>query len=584
MKHFFSSLFFSFLFFSQVRAQSPSYFFSAPIDTAIESNASIIAGYVKTTTAPTVPDSIVIILRSGSPRSSHIDTTSRYVVHFNPGQDSAAFVIRVMKDTFPEFAEHILYVLTNPVNGSLIGTDSSLHFVLVDSTPPATIKFIVDSMWCYEGTDSFYNGVYVPFPSNCYVGITVNNPNPFFVRYYANNFDCQGYSYNPYLTACSLNDYYFNGETCYAPPGISTYYKVANMVDHNSTYDKHFICYLANIDANIITDTFTFFTIKHVNYFDTPTLSFDHAGVTIVGDSLPHSLSIPITIVNPNRKPLYFHIDTIQSTSTYPGINYSFNNLNYGYSNGTSHDTFTVHFTSSHRSGDTISILFALRNDSINGSPDTLYRITVIDTGGLTVSFLGAGLAHLKSDSIGYVKLYTSSIAKYDVSARVSYLNGNAVRGLDFTFNDTTIIFPALQFDTISLPVIMLQDHLYQGNTQVNLQLTNVSPSIVIPDIIQYTYTIIDNEDSGFTPLGVHPTDPALKIKMYPNPFDNDIHIETNMIGYQITITNSLGEKLSDLNDLSGSHDFDLADLPSGLYMIRVSYKGNSYTQKIQKL
>ena len=583
MRELLAILFFLALSVCQSKAQSPVYYFTSTSVTAIESNRSIIAGYVKTDTPPTVSDSVIIKLRSGSPRATHMDTTSRYVLIFNSGQDSVPFRLQLSKDTFPEHPENVLYVLTSPTNGASIATDSLLLFTLIDTTPPATISYLVDSMWCYDNKDSFEGGVYVPYSGVSYVGITVNNPNPFYVRYYANNYDCNGYFYNHFLTACSLYDYYFNGETCYAPPGISTYYKVANMVERNSTIDKHFICYLSNIDANIIgADSLVYFTIRHSNYFDTPSLSFDRNSITVVGDSFA-SVGIPITINNPNYQPLYFRIDTVQTFASYPGINYTFNDQEYGYGNGISHDTFWVRFINPHLTGDTISMTFALRNDSVNASADTLISITVVDTGSLMISFLGAGLSHLKSDSIGYVKVYTSSFAKYPISVDVSYLTGNAIRDTDFTFKDTTIVFPAFSFDTISLPVVMLQDHRSQGNTQVVLQLANVNPSNLQYGIIQYTYIIIDDEDSGLV-SGVQPMNRNQNAKVYPNPFDNDISIETSLTPFKISITNSIGQVVYRSNEKEGNITISLADQPAGLYLVKLSSGDRVYTAKVQKL
>ena len=578
-----ATIFFVLLSILKIYAQSPTYHFSISTDTAIESNVSIIAGYVKTNTAPTLQDSVIIVLRSGSPRPTHMDNTSRYAIYIAAGQDSVPFTVHIKKDTFPEYPENVLYVLTDPVNGSSIGADSTLLFVLIDTTPSAIISFILDSVSCYEGSDSFDNGVYVTFQSIYNVGIKVDNPNPFYVRYYVNNLDCQSVSTYPFLNACASVDFYFNGDTCYAAPGITTYYKAAYIVDEGSTYDKHFLCALYNIDANNITDSLSFFTIKHVNFFDTASLSFDTNSIIVVNDSF-QSISIPITISNPNRKPMYFRIDTTQSTSVYPGVNYTFNNQEYGYGHGISHDTIWVNFINSHLTGDTISMVFALRNDSINVSADTLLSITVIDTGSLYISFLGAGLAHLKSDSIGYVSVYNSSFAKYPISVNVSYLNGNAIRDTDFIFDDTTIIFQPFTFDTISVPVIMLQDHRYQGNTQVNLQLSNVYPSMVQYGITQYTFTIIDDEDSGLTPLGVQPLANELIIKVFPNPFNNEISISSPLPQYAISITSSLGKQIYHNDAQKGDLYLDLGGQASGLYLLRVSDGDKTYIRKILKL
>ena len=585
MKYQAALLGFLLLILTQGYAQSPVYYFNINTYIDTESNAHVIAGYVKTNTAPLSADSIAIVLRSGSPRPTHMDTTSMYMIHFSAGEDSVAFTLQILKDTFPEYPEHVLYVLSGPAGGASIGADSTLLFLLIDTTPPATIQYIIDSASCYEDPDSFYNGVYVVYPlGNTFnVGIRITNPNPFYVRYIANSIDCSSNFGYPFINACQYSDYYYNPQVCYAPPGISTYYKTAYIKNLYTPYNKYFLCRLQNIDANIITDSLVFFTIKPSTFFDTASLSFDKNSIIVVNDSF-QSIGIPITISNPNEKPMYFRIDTTQSNSVYLGINYTFNNQEYGYGHGISHDTFWVNFINSHLTGDTISMVFALRNDSVNASADTLLSITVIDTGSLYISFLGAGLAHLKSDSIGYVNMYNSSFAKYPISVKVSYLNGNAIRDTDFIFDDTTITFPPFTFDTISVPVIMLQDHRYQGNTQVNLQLSNVNPADVQYGITQYTFTIIDDEDSGLTPLGVQPLESGAGIKVFPNPFANEISISSPLSKYGISITNSIGQEVYHNDNQKGDLDLDLGGQASGLYLLMVSDGDKTYIKKILKL
>lgn len=594
MKQLFISLVLLFLTLSRSYAQSPVYYFSASTDTAIESNAYVIAGYVKTDTAPMIPDSVIIILRSGSPRTTHMDTTSRYVVAFSPGQDSVALILHITKDTFPEYPEHVLYILTGSTNGSSIGVDSALLFVLIDTTPPATIGYIIDSAWAWEDIDTFINGVHYTASNPAYgIGIMVNNPNPFYVRYGADNYNLwynpHGY---PFINSYAGTDFYFNGETCYAPPGVSVYHKIANIVvGDNNTYDKYFLCTLSNFDANLIIDTFVFFTIKPVDFYIPPSISFDTPAMTFVIGDTNLTIGIPVTIINSNRRPLYYNIDTIQTTSSFPGMNFLIGNQNFGFGNGTTHDTLWLQLLNRNVLGDTIRATFVIRpttfntiGNTLNTSTDSLLNLTIIDTGTLQVSFLGAGLSHLKSDSIGYVKVYTSSFAKFPISVDVSYLTGNAIRDTDFIFTDTTITFSAFTFDTISLPVVMLQDHRNQGNTQVVLQLTNVNPSTVQYGITQYTYIIIDNVDSGLPPLGLRQMDNGQNIRVYPNPFDNEINIQTTLPEYTVSITNSLGQMVYDFNDQKGNIAIDFADQPSGLYLIRLSYGDKVYTTKVLKL
>jgi hypothetical protein len=164
-----------------------------------------------------------------------------------------------MKDTFPEYPEQIKYVLRASNTSDTIGLDSILTLILRDTTPPAVITYIVDSAWCYESNDSFNAGVYVPFGNICYVGISINNPNPFCIRYFADNIGCANNAGYPSVNACSYSDFYYNPQICYAPPGISTYYKGVYITNENSTSDKYFYCRISNLDANIIQDSLVFF-------------------------------------------------------------------------------------------------------------------------------------------------------------------------------------------------------------------------------------------------------------------------------------------------------------------------------------
>ena len=171
-------------------AQAPTYYFNVTADTATESNATVIAGYVKTDIAPSAIDSVLIVLTSGAPRPSHMDASPQYVIYFSAGQDSVPFLIQLHDDTFPEYSEHLDYTLEGFGTIDTIGANNVLHFVLLDNDLPATISFITDSGWTWKDRDTFVNGAYLPNASPFYIGITVNNPNLFYIRYVADNRDC----------------------------------------------------------------------------------------------------------------------------------------------------------------------------------------------------------------------------------------------------------------------------------------------------------------------------------------------------------------------------------------------------------
>ena len=563
---------------SQIQAQSPVYYFSQSLDTAIESNAYVIAGYVKTDTASVVADSVLIILRSGSPWPTHMDTASTYVVNFNAGQDSVPFLLHITKDTFPERPEHVLYTLNNPVNGSSIGIDSSLLFILIDTTPRAIISYTSDSGWAY-----LHAGTYT-------VCETINNPNLFWIRFHTTTHDAW-YGY-PGQSAYGGVDYFYDWDTVYAPPGLSSSCETITIVPDTFTTppSKTFQCVIQNVfdDDNIITNSFEF-TIVNDNEYDSPTVSFGASSLMVQPDTTIR-IGIPLREYNPNHLPFTFTVDTGPFISnfffdTLAFSHFSFTNNSFTVNPGFGTDTLWLLVNKSSIISDTADISLIINTVRLNKSGDTTFHLIITNPDTIPlVSFYGAGLAHLKSDSIGYVQVYTNSALKFPVSVKVSYLNGNAKRDTDFVFNDTTITFPPFTFDTISVPVIMLQDHLYQGNTQVNLKLSNVSPASVGYGITQYTFTIIDDEDSGLTPLAIRQTSKDQIIKVHPNPFDNEITIETALPQYSISITNTLGENIYSHDGQNGNMTISFADRPSGLYLVRISNGDRTYVTKILKL
>ena len=318
-------------------------------------------------------------------------------------------------------------------------------------------------------------------------------------------------------------------------------------------------------------------------------MSFSTSAILIRPDTTI-ILGIPITAYNPNLLPFTFTVDTGSFISnfffdTLAYSHFSFINNSLTVNPGFWNDTLWLLVNKSNIISDTADISLLINSVRLNKSTDTIFHLIITNPDTIPlVSFYGAGLAHLKSDSVGYVQIYINSVTKYPISVNVSYLNGNAKRDTDFIFNDTTITFPPYTFDTISVPVIMLQDHLYQGNTQVNLQLSKVSPSSVQYGITQYTFTIIDDEDSGLTPLAIQQTNRDQIIKVHPNPFDNEISIETALPQYSISITNSLGENIYSQDDQKGNLSINFADRPTGLYLVRISNGDKTYVTKILKL
>jgi len=71
-----------------------------------------------------------------------------------------------------------------------------------------------------------------------------------------------------------------------------------------------------------------------------------------------------------------------------------------------------------------------------------------------------------------------------------------------------------------------------------------------------------------------------LDIKFYPNPFKENISVETEMFNYKITIFNQNGQVIKTFEN---ENRLELADIPSGVYFLGIHFDNNIYYQKIVK-
>ncbi|MBS1619733.1 MAG: hypothetical protein JST76_14515, partial [Bacteroidetes bacterium] len=385
-----------------------NYSFNATIDTAIEANATVIAGYVRADVAPAADDSVQIALLGALPRASHMSQQSIYTLYFPAGTDSVPFSIQLYDDTFPEKPEHVHYQLNAYGTADSIGANSTMVFVLVDNDLPATIGFVIDT-----GSAYLHDGAF----SVCE---TINNPNPFYVRYRRYTYDGYTDSSFYHTTAGGGVNYFYNRDTVYAPPGISTLCQDITIVPNsNLDSNKTLVCVLFNIDANDISDSLFFFTIKNDNFYYPPSVSFDQSGVIIQKDTAL-IIGVPLTTINPNHLAFSFLVDTfsfssISSFDSAAQYHIYLNNTYFSHPGGTWHDTMRINILDNHLVGDTSKIVLRIKGVRQNTSADTFYTMTIIDTGALFVSFKGAGFAHLKTDSIGYVQVYSSAPAKFPI-------------------------------------------------------------------------------------------------------------------------------------------------------------------------
>ncbi len=74
------------------------------------------------------------------------------------------------------------------------------------------------------------------------------------------------------------------------------------------------------------------------------------------------------------------------------------------------------------------------------------------------------------------------------------------------------------------------------------------------------------------------------KLKIYPSPTYNSLHLEGPNENYSIQILNIQGELFHELHNVNGHQDIDVSFLPSGLYFMNVkNKKGNQTTRFIKQ-
>ena len=551
-------------------SQSTVYSFTVTTDTVVEHNAILVLGYVKADTAPVVADSVVIVLQSGFAHASHVDTASSFVIRFAAGQDSVPFYIYILDDTIPEYTEQLTYVLRNYGSNAGIGIDSVFNFVLKDNDLPASIGYTKDTVTAWE-----HDG-HVP------VYIQVNNPNLFYIRYETGFYDQNSNNTLHPSNCAEAVHFYYNPEVFYAPPGISTQIKYVDIVNDNlQNPDRYFYCLVFNLDANIIVDSFVKFIILDDDYHHAPKVSFDTNRKEVRRDTVQR-VTFPITVDNPNWSPLIFTIDTFLPISNYNHSSLIVPTPYFNYGHGLWHDSVVVFITNDHWVQDTQVAVFRIKGIPDNTSIDTLFNLVLTSPDSLYISFKGAARSHPKSDSIGYVYVYTSGAVKYPVTADVKYLNGNATPGVDFIFRDTSVLFRANLFDTVAVPVRMLKDHLHQGNEQVNLQLLHTNPASVIPLIIQYTYMIIDDDSTALW-AGINSIEDGAARFAMSNPFTDYIHIKTGVALYDVVLSTMMGTIVAQHKDSMKDSSIPTAGLPTGMYLLTLTADGYSYTTKVIK-
>ncbi|HOK37291.1 MAG TPA: PKD domain-containing protein [Bacteroidales bacterium] len=108
---------------------------------------------------------------------------------------------------------------------------------------------------------------------------------------------------------------------------------------------------------------------------------------------------------------------------------------------------------------------------------------------------------------------------------------------------------------------------LLPGNYSV-LVIDAVGCIVTTPFVIQFVSAVNQSE---------------LAVKVYPNPANNHITIETSGVVETVSIVNTLGQKVLEIDPQSERFDLNISGLSEGVYFLKLSVNGNEYVSKLIK-
>ena len=293
-------------------------------------------------------------------------------------------------------------------------------------------------------------------------------------------------------------------------------------------------------------------------------------------------IPVVIRVDNPNSNPVTYiagHND-IASTAGL-GIDWSFVNQQFTHNQGVFYDTVYIDVIPNTLVQPTVKAVLGFY--AVSGGieiPDTSYTLYITNENLLAVSFLGAGFSYQKDTSLVEIKITLSGYVSVPVSANVTLAPGSAINGVDFTFNDTTVTFPAFSIDTQGVWVRINSSIPPGPNKQANFNLSNPTGGALI-GISAYTLTIINVDTS----TGIAAIDFDAPLTIFPNPVTDELNIltETDLSG--VEITDIAGNILISQGKLvAGKNSINVSRLPAGMYFISLKSSDRLLSKRFVKL
>ncbi|MCW5908600.1 MAG: lamin tail domain-containing protein [Chitinophagales bacterium] len=375
-------------------------------------------------------------------------------------------------------------------------------------------------------------------------------------------------------------------------PGTSWVVGTGSTVDH--TLIRNYYTYKGSKDWQVAANQWD----SHpVNLFDS--LQFHHTAPCGTTPPMPKAtlrflgtsatvaeavvtVNVIVETVNPSGQNANFVVARDNAASTaIAGLDYNFTNQTLSRGAGTSIDTVHIEVLDDNliESSETVVLRFINVSSNVQIGADSVYVLTITDSDVLSVGFVGAGFSYVEDAGTVYVRVALSTQHSDTVKASVTLAAGNATKGTDFLFNDTTVVFLPNSNDTQAVAIVIIDDNLHEVNEQINLNLSVVSGGAVL-GISAYTLTIVDNDSA----VGISKLDWENNLKVFPNPVQNMLNVESDYDAAELRISDVLGNIVVPATALNkGKNMIDMSYLPQGMYFITATNQGTAVTKRLLK-
>ncbi|MCH2044703.1 MAG: FG-GAP-like repeat-containing protein [Saprospiraceae bacterium] len=184
-----------------------------------------------------------------------------------------------------------------------------------------------------------------------------------------------------------------------------------------------------------------------------------------------------------------------------------------------------------------------------------------------SIEFASSTLSIAEDGGNATVTVNLSDPVLLGASVDVALVGGTATEGTDFTYSTTeTATFPINDNTAQTITIAVTDDADVEGDETIILALTNVSGS-AIGTVDTLTITITDND----VQTSVNDINNETTIQVYPNPFDQQLVIETesNEVAY-LRIMDQLGRVVIEQTVNQETTVIDTKKLARGIYTVHI--------------